>query len=128
TRNIEELGGLLRTMPLTAAAFIACALTIIGFPPTAGFYGKLMIIMGTLEGDKSLFALLAILGGVVTLVYMLRLFSAIFLGKERQPDVKEGTRIMLATVIAFAVLSLIIGFLAQPLLDVVQALVAQMIG
>jgi formate hydrogenlyase subunit 3/multisubunit Na+/H+ antiporter MnhD subunit len=128
TRNIEELGGLIRTMPLTAGAFIVCGLTIIGFPPTAGFYGKLMIIMGAFESGKTLFALLAVLGGVVTLVYMLRLFSAIFLGKERQPDAQEGTRIMLATVIVFAVLSLLIGFVAQPLLDVVRALVAQMIG
>ena len=35
TRDIGELGGLIREMPWTAAAFIACSLTIIGFPPTA---------------------------------------------------------------------------------------------
>jgi NADH:ubiquinone oxidoreductase subunit 5 (subunit L)/multisubunit Na+/H+ antiporter MnhA subunit len=128
TRNIDELGGLIRTMPLTAAAFIVCGLTIIGFPPTAGFYGKLMIIMGAFESGKTLFALLAVLGGVVTLVYMLRLFSVLFLGREHHPDVQEGTQIMLATVIIFAVLSLLIGLAGRPLLDIVQALVAQMTG
>ena len=34
--------------------FHLCVLTIVGFPPTAGFFGKLMIFMGSLQSGKTL--------------------------------------------------------------------------
>jgi NADH:ubiquinone oxidoreductase subunit 5 (subunit L)/multisubunit Na+/H+ antiporter MnhA subunit len=128
TRDLGELGGLIRAMPVTAVSFALCALTIVGFPPTAGFFGKLMVILGTLESGKTVLAALAVLGALLSLAYMVRLFNAVFLGEERWPQVREGAPIMLATVIAFAVLSLAAGLAITPLLNLVNALVAQLIG
>jgi len=126
TRDIRELGGLIRTMPVTAITFALCALTIVGFPPTAGFFGKLMIVMGTAQSGNIPLAVLAVIGALMTLVYMARLFNAVFLGESRW-QTREGTPIMLATVIAFAVLSLIAGFAITPLLNWVNALVVQLL-
>lgn len=126
TRDIRELGGLIRTMPVTAVTFALCALTIVGFPPTAGFFGKLMIVMGAAQSGKVVFAILAVLGAFLTLAYMVRLFNAVFLGKECWPEMREGTPIMLASVIAFAALSLAVGLAITPLLSLVNALVAQL--
>jgi len=128
TKDIRELGGMIRTMPVTAVSFILCALTIIGFPPTAGFIGKLMIIMGALAGGKTLFAILAVFGALLSLAYILRLFNAVFLGPVKWPNIKEGTPGMVAVVVGFAVLSLLIGLAATPFLDVVNALVRQLTG
>jgi NADH:ubiquinone oxidoreductase subunit 5 (subunit L)/multisubunit Na+/H+ antiporter MnhA subunit len=129
TKDIRELGGMIRNMPVTAVAFILCALTVIGFPPSAGFVGKMMIIMGALQGGKIIFAALAVLGALLSLGYMLRLFNAVFLGQNpRWKDIREGTPGMVMTVVAFAVLSILAGLAATPLLDVVQALVRQMTG
>jgi NADH:ubiquinone oxidoreductase subunit 5 (subunit L)/multisubunit Na+/H+ antiporter MnhA subunit len=126
TKDIRELGGLIRTMPVTAVSFALCALTIVGFPPTVGFFGKAMIVVGAAQGVGIVFAVLAVLGALLSLAYMLRLFNAVFLGEERRPGVREGTPIMLATVIAFAVLSLAAGLAITPLLNLVNALVAQL--
>ena len=129
TKDIRELGGMFRKFPVTGIAFILCALTIIGFPPSAGFVGKMMIIMGALQGGKVIFAALAVLGALLSLGYMLRLFNAVFLGQNtRWKDFREGTTGMVLTVVAFAVLSLLAGLVVTPLLDVVQVLVRQMIG
>lgn len=128
SKDLRELGGLLRVMPVTAIAFILCALTIIGFPPTAGFIGKLMIIFGTLESGRPVFAGLAVFGALLSIAYMLRLFNAIFLGPKLSHNIKEGTPGMVATVVAFAVLSLLVGLVAAPLLDVVRILVAQLLA
>jgi NADH:ubiquinone oxidoreductase subunit 5 (subunit L)/multisubunit Na+/H+ antiporter MnhA subunit len=128
TKDIRELGGMIRTMPVTAVAFIFCALTIVGFPPTAGFIGKLMIIMGALAGGKMIFAVLAVFGALLSLAYILRLFNAVFLGPVKWPNIKEGTPGMVAVVVGFAVLSLLIGLAAAPFLDVVNKLVRQMTG
>ena len=128
TKDIRELGGMIRTMPVTAVAFIFCALTIIGFPPTAGFIGKLMIIMGALAGGKTVFAILAVFGALLSLAYILRLFNAVFLGPVKWPNIKEGTPGMVAVVVGFAVLSLLIGLAATPFLDVVNTVVRQITG
>jgi formate hydrogenlyase subunit 3/multisubunit Na+/H+ antiporter MnhD subunit len=37
TRNLEELGGLARRMPITCAAFLIGSIAIIGVPPLNGF-------------------------------------------------------------------------------------------
>ncbi len=126
TRDIRELGGLIRVMPVTAIAFVICALTIIGFPPSAGFIGKLMIIFGALEGGKTAFAVIAVFGALLSIAYMLRLFNSVFLGSKLSHDIREGTPGMVATVVAFAVLSIMVGFAAAPLLDIVRTLVQQL--
>ena len=128
TRDIRELGGLIRVMPVTAVSFILCTLTIIGFPPSAGFVGKLMIILGALEGGKTVFAALAVFGALLSIAYMLRLFNAIFLGSRISHNIKEGTPGMVAIVAVFAALSILVGFAAAPLLDTVRALVQQLFG
>jgi NADH:ubiquinone oxidoreductase subunit 5 (subunit L)/multisubunit Na+/H+ antiporter MnhA subunit len=128
TKDIRELGGMIRVMPVTAIAFVLCALTIIGFPPSAGFIGKFMIILGALEGGKTAFAAFAVFGALLSIAYMLRLFNAVFLGPKPSHNIKEGTTGMVLTVVAFAVLSILIGLVAAPLLDVVNALVLQMSG
>jgi NADH:ubiquinone oxidoreductase subunit 5 (subunit L)/multisubunit Na+/H+ antiporter MnhA subunit len=128
TRDLRELGGMLRTMPITGITFILCMLTIVGFPPTAGFFGKLMIFMGSLQSGKTLFVIGAVLGAILTVIYMLRMFNAIFLGQERWKGTKEGTPVMLAIVILFAALSLLVGFAIQPLANLVTQITSQLIG
>jgi formate hydrogenlyase subunit 3/multisubunit Na+/H+ antiporter MnhD subunit len=128
TRDIRDLGGLLRVMPITAFSFAVCSLTIIGFPPSGGFIGKLMIIFGALEGGKAGFAGLAALGALLSIAYMLRLFNGIFLGSRVSHETREGTRGMVAIVLVFALLSVGVGAAAAPLLASVGALVAQMVG
>ncbi len=127
TKDIRELGGFARTMPATALAFLLCALTVIGFPPSAGFIGKLMIIFGVLESGEYVFAGLAVLGAVFTIAYILRLYNAVFLGplSSRWKDIKEGTPGMVMVVIVFAVLSLLAGVFASPLLGAVNLIVVQ---
>ncbi len=127
TRDIRELGGLIKSMPVTAVAFILCALTIVGLPPTAGFIGKLMIILGVVQSGGIVWAILAVVGALISLLYMLRLFNRLFLGQERWTQITEGTPIMLAVVATFAALSLALGLAAGPLLGVVNGVVSQML-
>jgi len=129
TKDIRELGGFARSMRATALAFLLCALTVIGFPPSAGFIGKLMIIFGALESGNFLFAGLAVLGVVLTIAYTLRLYNSVFLGAlpARWKDVKEGTPGMVLVVMIFAILSLLTGLFVSPLLGAVNLLVAQIV-
>lgn len=44
-RDLRELGGLIKTMPITAITFILCAFSVIGIPPFGGFFSKFMVIL-----------------------------------------------------------------------------------
>jgi len=47
-----DLRGLFRKMPLTMAAFTVGALSMIGVPPTAGFFSKWYLLLGAIEAGQ----------------------------------------------------------------------------
>ena len=49
TRDINHLGGLRSTMPMTATAAVLAALSLASLPPTLGFIGKEMLLEASLE-------------------------------------------------------------------------------
>ena len=93
TGEIERLGGLLRRMPWTGAAFLTGALAIAGLPPLNGFLGEFLIYLGSLRAATALpgevalsgFVLitgLALIGGFAALCFV-RAFGIAFLGQPR---------------------------------------------
>jgi len=114
-RDIRELGGLIKTMPITAVTFLFCAFSVIGIPPFGGFFSKFMVIMGTVKANQAWVAALALFVAVLTMFYLFRLFSAVFLG-EQKLTIPEGTNSMLFVVIVLSVLSLAAGiFIGYPM-------------
>jgi proton-translocating NADH-quinone oxidoreductase chain N len=126
-RDIREMGGLIKTMPLTAVAFLLCAFSVMGIPPLGGFFSKFMVIAGTVEAGRVWVAAAGLLTAVLTVFYLLRLFSAIFLG-EPKTAAREGTSSMLAVVLGLAALSVLAGiFIAYPM-QLVNTATVQMMG
>jgi len=114
-RDIRELGGLIKTMPWTAAAFILCAFSVIGLPPLGGFFSKFMVIVGTVQAGRVWVAALGLFVAVMTMFYLLKVFAAVFLGEPKHEG-KEGTRTMVLVVVVLAVLSLLAGlFVSYPM-------------
>jgi len=109
-RDIREMGGLIKTMPVTAVAFLACAASVIGIPPFGGFFSKFLVIMGTVQAGKVWVAAVALFTAVLTMYYLLKVFSQVFLGDVREAA-PEKTRGMVFVVALLAVLSLLGGFL-----------------
>ncbi len=127
-KDIRKLGGLIKTMPITAVSFFVCALSVIGIPPFAGFFSKFMVIAGTVQNGQIVLASVAIFTAILTLLYLLRLFNALFLGEAKLAHVHEGTKSMLVVVTIFAVLSLLAGiFVAYPM-SIVKIAATQIIG
>jgi NADH-quinone oxidoreductase subunit L len=113
-RDIRDLGGLIKTMPITAVCFLICAFSTIGIPPLGGFFSKFMVIVGTVQAGQPITAALALVVAVLTAFYLLRLFNGIFLG-EQKLFVKEKTVSMLVVIIILASLSILAGiFVSYP--------------
>lgn len=126
TKDLRKLGGLITTMPITAISFIICALSVMGIPPLGGFFSKMMVINGAVMANEPWIAITFIIGAVLTLLYMLRLFVKIFFGENKFPGVKEGSFTMVSSVVALAVLSILGGFLINYPADFVNEIVKQM--
>ena len=109
TKDINDLGGLARTMPYTAAAYLLCAFSIIGLPPFLGFWPKFMVVLLAVNSGHLFAGSAAVVGALFTLFYLARLFNKVFLG-PLQIDVSEDRRsAMVWVVVILGVLSLLLG-------------------
>lgn len=79
-QDMTKMGGLLKKMPITAAAFVVAGLSICAFPWFAGWYSKDMILSGAyLAGNIPAFVALVI-AAIGTTLYTGRMFAMVFLG------------------------------------------------
>lgn len=117
TKDIRRMGGLARAMPVTAVSFAACAFSVMGVPPFGGFFGKYLVISGALGAGRVAVALTFVFGSFLTLLYLMRAFTTVFLGEPRGEAgalaVREGTPGMVGSVAALAVLALASGVLVH---------------
>ena len=80
---IDDFVGMSRRMPITMAAFVVAALSMIGLPPTAGFFSKWYLLSGALEANAWPCAAALILSSLLSAVYFFRVIETSYL---RQPD------------------------------------------
>jgi multicomponent Na+:H+ antiporter subunit D len=123
TRNLDEMGGLAKRMPVTAATTVVGSLSIAGVPPLNGFWSKLIIVVALIQAKHWGFALLAILASVLTLWYYLLIQRRAFFGKlnERWQAVREAPFWMTASTVVLALVCLAVGvFFAATITSWVQ--------
>ncbi len=109
TKDITRMGGLYKQMPLTALAFIFCAFSVMGIPPFGGFFAKYLVINGIVSAGNIALGIVFIIGAIMTILYLARLFIKVFMGQSVS-EVKEGSPLMVASVVLLAVLSVALGF------------------
>jgi len=139
TRDMDKLGGLIKTMPKTAILFLIGAIAIGGLPPFNGFVSEFVLYNGLLEGMKSdnigqisllvlTLAGLSIIGGISVLTFT-KTFGTIFLGTERETlDHKpsEVSFIMLLPQYLIVIVMLSVAFFPQFYLNSIADLLANM--
>ncbi|MEO1106051.1 MAG: NADH-quinone oxidoreductase subunit L, partial [Pseudomonadota bacterium] len=85
-QDMRKMGGLWKKIPYTYAGMMVGTLALTGFPFTAGYYSKDLIVEGTFAGHNA-FAMYAyimlVLAAVLTSFYSWRLVFMTFHGKTR---------------------------------------------
>lgn len=79
-RQISDLGGIGRRMPVTMACFTISALSMIGFPPFAGFISKWTLALGALEAPAEGTMGLTMAGIAVGALLLSSLLNAVYYG------------------------------------------------
>jgi multicomponent Na+:H+ antiporter subunit D len=72
---LDDFVGLSRRMPFTMAAFVVAALSMIGLPPTAGFFSKWYLMTGALEAHAWSFVGVMALSSLLNAVYFFRIIE-----------------------------------------------------
>ena len=85
--ELEDLRGLGKRMPLTAAAFVAGGLSLIGVPLTAGFISKWYLVLAALERGMWPVAVLVLAGSLIAVAYVWRVVEAAYF---REPAGESG--------------------------------------
>jgi multicomponent Na+:H+ antiporter subunit D len=73
--RLSSLQGIFRTMPLTMAAMVLGGLSLIGVPPTCGFFSKWYLISGGIEAGHLGFVMALILSSLVNVILFFRCFE-----------------------------------------------------
>ncbi len=122
TSDLDRLGGLSKTMPLTFAVCVIAALSISGIPPLNGFASKWMVYQAIIvSGDPGdpmwiLWLVAAMLGSALTLAAFVKMLHATFLCKPApelsERPVREVGAAMALPMVLLAGLCIIFGVFA----------------
>lgn len=83
TRDIREMGGLMKIMPFLSVCYVIAGLASLGLPGLSGFVSEMTIFMGAFEHTDTfhrVFTIVAVSSIVITAVYILRVVGKILYG------------------------------------------------
>ena len=105
-KNIDELNGIGRRMPITMSAFFLASISIAGLPPMSGFWGKWYITLGAIDSGHGLIIGVLILSTLLNIAYLLPIsFRAFFL--DGSPEISQVTEAPKSCLIAITITTVI---------------------
>ena len=130
TLVLADLGGLGKLMPLAGFAFGLAAFASIGLPGFSNFAGEVMVLFGTFRNGANperfhLYqwaTVLALWGVVISAVYMLRAYRAVFMGSMGESrstitDLRRSLRVPIGLLVAITIW---FGFFPQTFVKLVK--------
>ncbi len=115
TRDLRQMGDLRKLLPVTSNTSMVASLSIAGIPPFNGFFSKLIIIIAAVQAGFPIYALLAVVGSLLTLASFMKVQRYGFRGETavNQASVKVG-HLMNSAMITLGVLCLLTSFMVIP--------------
>jgi multicomponent Na+:H+ antiporter subunit D len=77
-RTTDEYKALFKKMPLTSGSFAIGALSVIGIPPTCGFFSKWYLVLGAINAQQWLFAVALLMSSLLSAVVFFRILQNMF--------------------------------------------------
>jgi multicomponent Na+:H+ antiporter subunit D len=126
---IEDMRGLGKRMPLTAAALVVAGLGMIGVPGTVGFVSKWVLVSAAIEREFFGITLLILLSSLLALVYVWRLVEVMYLSEAPAGAVaSEAPRSYLVPTWILISASVYFGLTTDQTLGIASAAARQLLG
>lgn len=81
--EFEDYAGVARKFPLIALILAICLASLIGLPPTAGFFGKYYLFTSVIQQGYVWLAVIGILNSILSVYYYLRLVVVMYMKEPR---------------------------------------------
>lgn len=131
SHNIADFKSLFKKMPFTMAAFVVAALSMIGVPPTCGFFSKWYLIQGAVIAGSWAFIVALLVSSLVNIILFVRIFEIGYVFHESGGSnvhrgdgplvIEEAPLSMLIPTMIVAAGIILIGLYNQPILiNVIQ--------
>jgi NADH-quinone oxidoreductase subunit M len=134
TRQISEFGGLWKVMPYMGGLALVVVLSSMALPGTNGFVGEFTILLGAFGSTvlaSPLFAGIATLGVILAAVYLLYMFSGVFLGPITKPEnqvLQDANWREWALLVPLLILIFWIGLYPQPFFALINPTVDHLVS
>ena len=121
TRNMSELGGLVKKMPFTFTALLLGIIALAGVPPLNGFVSKWMIYEALIQKKEVFLLIMAFVGSTGAFLYVYRLIHSLFLGQlpEKYENVKDVPILMQIPIWILALSTIVYGIFPGLAMDVI---------
>lgn len=122
TRKLDEMEGIGRKMPATAAAFGISLFALAGMPPLNGFVSELTIFTSTLQANLAWLGIAIVLNSVLSAGYYLRIVRAMLQSSrsEKIEKARGAPIIMLFPIGIIAILIVLFGIWPDPVLELAR--------
>jgi multicomponent Na+:H+ antiporter subunit D len=130
TRHVHNYSNLYKEMPFTMAAFTIGGLSIVGIPPTCGFFSKWYLVLGALESQNWIFAATLLISSLLTAVIFFKILVRIYFGDPGEtgtsnpgtleplnPSFNEAPMSMLVPTCIMAIGVLTLGFFSGKIIS-----------
>ncbi|MBU1871334.1 MAG: NADH/ubiquinone/plastoquinone (complex I), partial [Candidatus Omnitrophica bacterium] len=116
TRDLGQMGGLNRRLPVTGYTSLVASMSISGIPPLSGFWSKLIIIVAAIQAKYFGSAIIAVLISILTLAYYLKLQRYAFFGElnKKWEKIKEVPWSMKLAMVTLSIICLLAGVIYLP--------------
>ena len=114
---LADYRGLAHARPWLATVLALALLSLAGLPPLAGFAGKLMLFVTTLDAGHTVLAVAALVNTVISLYYYLRVLAPMVFDAAPSASIEVLGRGPALAVAAGGIALLAIGFGAGALLS-----------
>jgi NADH-quinone oxidoreductase subunit M len=125
-RNLDNLGGLARQMPVIVVVFSIAGLASLGLPGTSGFAAEFITFVGSysstaVEGIR-LYTILGVFGIVLTAGYILWMLQRVFYGPplEKFKGVPDANNIEKVCIFSFVAAIMLVGIYPAILTNVIK--------
>jgi multicomponent Na+:H+ antiporter subunit D len=127
-KDISEMKGLGRAMPLTFGAFAVASLGMIGVPPAGGFISKWYLLLGALDAHQLGIVVVLLVSTLLNAAYFVPVvYQAYFcvpVGEELAPKIRETSPALLVPLLLTAFLSLAAGICPEFFIQLIKGVFA----
>lgn len=120
--NIADFKGFYKTNPILSWVLTISLFSLAGVPPTAGFFGKLFLLLAGAAKDNYWLITFAALNMVISFYYYLRIVKAIFMEKNDEPIQKLAIPAISKFAMYLCVVGIIVTGLASVVYDYIYSL------